>query len=170
MTRVAVIGNAGGGKSTLGRAICAAHGLPYTEIDRLLWQPGWVATPQADFERAHEKLLAEPRWLIDGYGPWEALLTRLDAADTIVFVDHPLPVHLWWATKRQIASILFGRKDGPDGCPMLPVSIRLYRMIWWLHNEMRPKLLTAIAKRRQTKRIIHIRSPKDLNAFARNPE
>ncbi len=169
MTRVAVIGNAGGGKSTVSRAICTLHGLPYTELDTLIWQPGWVATPAADFEGTHDNLLSTPRWLIDGVGPWEHLLKRIDAADTIVFVDHPLPVHLWWATKRQVASILFGRSDGPAGCPMLPVTIKLYRMIWWLHRHMRPKLLAALAARQQTKRVIHIRSPQELNAFARNP-
>jgi len=35
MTKVMVVGNAGGGKSTMCRAVCAAHGLPYLAIDRI---------------------------------------------------------------------------------------------------------------------------------------
>ncbi len=34
MTKVAVIGNAGGGKSTMARALAAAHDLPYIAIDK----------------------------------------------------------------------------------------------------------------------------------------
>lgn len=52
---------------------------------------------------------------------------------------------------------------------MFPVTIRVYRMMWWLHWEMRPKLIEAIEARRGTARIIHIRSPKQLAAFAANP-
>jgi hypothetical protein len=52
---------------------------------------------------------------------------------------------------------------------MFPVTVRLYRMMWWLHREMRPKLIAAIEARRGTARIIHIRSPKELAEFAANP-
>jgi adenylate kinase family enzyme len=34
--RIAIIGNAGGGKSTLARAMAARRGLPLTEVDKLL--------------------------------------------------------------------------------------------------------------------------------------
>jgi len=36
MDRIAVIGNAGGGKSTLARALATRHDLPYVEVDALL--------------------------------------------------------------------------------------------------------------------------------------
>ena len=120
MTRVTVVGNAGGGKSTMARQLSASLGLPYYEIDRIQWQPGWIATPQDEFDRQHDALLAQDKWIIDGLGPWDAMERRFEAADTIVFVDHPIWLHFWWATKRQIRSIFRGRSDGPEGCPMLP--------------------------------------------------
>jgi hypothetical protein len=52
---------------------------------------------------------------------------------------------------------------------MFPVTIRLFKMMWWLHREKRPKLIAAIEARRGKARIIHIRSPKQLAAFAANP-
>lgn len=166
MTRVMVIGNAGGGKSTLCRQLSALHGLPYHAVDRLQWRPGWVPTPEAEFRAAHEALIARKRWLIDGYGDWASVERRLQAADTIVFVDHPLWRHYWWAGKRQVKALFVGRPDGPEGCPMLPVTLRLFRMMWWLHREMRPRLLAAIEARRGAARIVHIRSPRELAAFA----
>ncbi len=40
MTRVAIIGNAGGGKSTMARKLAAARGLPYFAVDKFQWRPG----------------------------------------------------------------------------------------------------------------------------------
>ena len=165
MTRVAVIGNAAGGKSTLCRQLSAARQLPYFPVDRLQWLPGWKPVSAEGFAAAHADLLARPTWIIDGFGPWQEVRKRFDLADTIIFVDHPLWLHFWWATKRQIASIFWSRPDGPEGCPMLPVTFRLYRMIWRLHRDVRPKLLAEISARRDTKRVFHLRSPRELAEF-----
>ena len=167
MTRVAVIGNAGGGKSTLCRALSKARQLPCYAVDQMQWRPGWSPVPEEEFLRAHEALVAQPTWIIDGFGPWAAVEKRFDLADTIIFVDHPLWVHYWWATKRQIASIFWERPDGPEGCPMLPVTFRLFRMIWQIHRSLRPKLASAIESQRIHKRIFHLRSPHELAEFRR---
>ncbi len=169
MVRVMVIGNAAGGKSTMCRAICAAHDLPYHAIDQIQWQPGWVPVPGDTYLRAHDAILRQDRWLIDGFGSWDTVLTRLEACDTVIFVDHPIAVHFWWATKRQIKSLFAGRSDGPPGCPMWPVTIRLFRMMWGLHRETLPRLPRAIETHASSARLIHITSPARLNAFAQNP-
>lgn len=169
MTRVSVIGNAGGGKSRLCTTISKFHDLPNISIDHLQWRPGWVPTPKSQFNAAHQAAIAQRKWLIDGYGPWESVAERLEASDTIVFIDLPLWVHYWWATKRQIKSVLYGRPDGPQGCPMLPVTFRLYKMMWHAHFALRPHLLASLKRQANKTRIIHIRSPKELNDFAKNP-
>ena len=169
MTRVMVIGNAGGGKSTMCRALSAARSLPYHAIDKIQWKPGWVSASASEFTAAHEALLEQKRWLIDGYGPWESVLRRINIADTIIFIDHPIAIHYWWAAKRQIKVLFVGREDGPDGCPMLPVTLRLFKMMWRLHRNMRPKLLAAIEDRRDGTRFVHIRSPRQLAEFVADP-
>lgn len=151
------------------RALSSVHALPCYAVDKIQWKPNWVRTPEPDYTNAHEALLSQERWLIDGYGSWASVMRRIDAADTIIFVDHPIQVHFWWATKRQIKSIFVGRQDGPEGCRMFRVTIRLFRMMWRLHREMRPKLIAAIEARRGSARIIHIRSPKQLAEFAAHP-
>ena len=142
---------------------------PYFAIDKIQWRPNWVPTPEPEFTNAHEALLAQGRWLIDGYGSWRSVERRIAAADTIIFVDHPIWIHYWWASKRQVKALFSGRPDGPEGCPMFPVTIRLYKMMWALHRQWRPKLIAAIEARRETARVIHIRSPRQLEAFAANP-
>src|SRR5208283_2678079 len=125
------------------RALSSAHSLPHYAVDRIQWRPNWVRTPEPEFTQAHEALISKERWLIDGYGSWPSVERRISVADTIVFVDHPIWVHYWWATKRQIKSLFYGRPDGPEGCPMFPVTMRLFKMMWWLHREKRPKLIAA---------------------------
>lgn len=164
-----VIGNAGGGKSTMSDAICAALGLPYFAIDSIQWKPNWVRAPDSEYRMRHGSILSQERWLIDGYGPIDSVVDRLNACDTVVFVDLPIYVHFWWATKRQVKSLFVGRPDGPKGCPMWRVTFQLYKMIWWLHRDMRPKLVEAIYNRSEKIRIIHIKSPGELNSFIANP-
>lgn len=165
MTRVAVIGNAGGGKSTLCRELSCARQLPYFPVGKMQWRPGWKPVPPDEFAVAHSALLARQSWIIDGFAPWQEVERRLDLADTIVLVDHPLWHHYWWATKRQIASVFRSRPDGPEGCPMWWVTLQLYRMMWRVHRDLRPTLPSAIERRRQTKQIFHLRSPRELAKF-----
>ena len=58
--RITVIGNGGGGKSTLARALGERLDIPVHEVDAVQWRPGW--------ERAslvHLRSPAEMRWWLD---------------------------------------------------------------------------------------------------------
>jgi adenylate kinase family enzyme len=165
MQRIAVIGNAGGGKSALCRKLSQALDIPLFPIDRMQWKPGWVAAPYVEIQAQHDLVLAQEAWILDGWGPWDLIEQRFQAADTIIFVDHPLLVHYWWSIKRQLACIFTPRVDGPEGCPMLPVTWRLLKMIWRIHCTLRPKLAALIERQRADKQVIHIRSPRELHQF-----
>ena len=43
--RIAIIGNAGGGKTTLARKIGATLNIPIAHVDAIQYQPGWGRTP-----------------------------------------------------------------------------------------------------------------------------
>jgi len=165
MLKVAVIGNAGGGKSTLSRHLSAVRSLPYFSIDVMQWRPGWRYVPEGEFVQAHAALLERDTWIIDGFGPWPEIEKRLDLADTIIVVDLPLWRHCWWAGKRQVRSIFLGRADMPEGCSVLPLTLRLPRIIWHVHRVVRPKMLEAIQTHRPGKTVFHLRSPRDIDDF-----
>lgn len=164
MTRVAVIGIAGGGKSTMARKLAAAHHLPYFAVDKLQYRLGWQPTPKAEYDRLHAELVAQEAWVIDGFGSWESVERRFERADTIILVDHPLWVHFWWAAERQIACVTAERPDGPDGCPMLPMTQQVFKAIWDIHHELRPRLLDLISQQHD-KTIYQIHSPEELDRF-----
>src|SRR5262245_3150637 len=147
MRRIAIIGNAGGGKSTLARKLGAALAIPVHEIDLLQWKPGWVPASAEEIVQTHDRWLASPAWIIDGWGSWEAIAARFDLADTIIVVDFPLILHYWWAIKRQV-TCLFQPDPAwpPPGCHALPITRRLLEMIWQIHWTMRPQLLATVAR------------------------
>jgi adenylate kinase family enzyme len=167
MTRVAVIGNAGGGKSTLCRQLSKTLHIPLFPVDRMQWKPGWAPASYEEIKQQHDQILAHDRWIIDGWGPFDMIEERFAAADTIMFVDHPLSIHYWWAIKRQIACLFAPRPDGPEGCPMLPMTWPLLKMIWTIHATARPKLLKAVRRYRDDKRVFHLTSPRELRRFVR---
>jgi adenylate kinase family enzyme len=68
MKRAVIIGNSGGGKSTLARRLSSAWRSPHVEIDALLWQPGWQLTSADIYNTEHARLIAEENWIIDGLG------------------------------------------------------------------------------------------------------
>src|SRR5882672_8602148 len=118
MIRVAVIGNGGGGKSTMCRQLSRSLDIPNYSIDKIQFKPGWERTPEDEFREQHGQILAREKWIIDGWGPLEEIRRRFELADTVIFVDHSLLVHYWWAAKRQVQSIFRGYPDGPEGCKL----------------------------------------------------
>ena len=64
MTKVALLGNAGGGKSTLCKELCRAKDLPVYELDKMQWNPGWVPTPQEEFDARHDAILEKEKWIV----------------------------------------------------------------------------------------------------------
>ena len=166
MQRVAVIGNAGGGKSTLARTLGTTFGLPVHPVDQVQWQPGWQAVPEEEVTTKLDALAAGSQWIIDGWGPWPVIERRFRAADTIILVDHPVWVHFWWAAERQIACARGEeRPDGPNGCDMLGVTPRLFRMIWEIDQNLMPKLRRLIAVMESGRVVRRIISPESLDAF-----
>jgi adenylate kinase family enzyme len=102
MARVVIIGNACGGKSTLARKLAASRDLPLTEVDQLLWQPGWRLAPPELCERRHGEIIEQEAWVIEGLGSQDSIPKRMARATEIILIDLPLWVHFWLAAERQM--------------------------------------------------------------------
>jgi adenylate kinase family enzyme len=155
MQRIAVIGNAGGGKSTLARKIAARHGLPHIEIDALLWQPGWQPTPTEIYEAEHDRLIGTESWVIDGLGTLESIEARLQRATGIVFVDMPLWMHVWLAAERQIAWARGEVAHPPGAAREPPPNEALFRMMFEVDRDWLPALRRLIDAAEATGTPVH---------------
>jgi adenylate kinase family enzyme len=167
--RVVIIGNSGGGKSTLARRLAARRGLLHAEIDRLLWQPGWVPTPAQVYEAEHARLIAGTDWLIDGLGRQDSIAARLDRATEIILIDMPLWMHFWLAAERQIAWSALEPHQRPAGLAERPPTEALFRTIAEVDADWMPGIRTAADDAGRRGAVVHrIASVSQLDAFAAN--
>jgi adenylate kinase family enzyme len=165
MKKVAVFGNAGGGKSTLSKQLSEIAGLPLYALDKLQYQPGGIEVPHEDYLRSHQLILDQDRWIIDGFGSIDTLWEKLNAADTLVFVDLPLYVHSWWVTKRLLTSAIQPPEGYPENSPIVKSALRSYRVLWFCHQRLTPKYREFIDQTRSMKKVYHLRSPKQIQQF-----
>ena len=170
MKRVAVFGNAGGGKSMLARRLAELTGLPLYVVDMMQYRAGGAKVPQREFLQAHADLLRRDEWIIDGFGNLKIAWERFAAADTLIYVDLSLITHHLWVTKRLIKGLFADPPGWPENSPLWSSSLQSYRVLWLCHRHLTPKYRTpkyrqVIADRAASKRVHHLRSPAQLNAF-----
>lgn len=165
--RVAVIGNAGGGKTTLSRRLAEIHSLPLTHVDAIQFLPGMKIRPYRESIDILKKIQEQESWLIDGYGPLDILELRFQKAEQIVFIDLPLWRHYWWATKRQIKSLWLRREELPEGCEefSLAHTLKLYKTLWRVHQQMRPELIKILVRESNKNKTIYIRTLREWKAL-----
>jgi len=90
MSRVVVIGNAAGGKSTLARQMSIARSLPLVEIDKFLWKEGWCLAPPEEYDAKHAAVIARDEWIIEGLGGQASIPARIARATEVLLIDLPL--------------------------------------------------------------------------------
>jgi adenylate kinase family enzyme len=148
MRRVVILGPGCSGKSTLALRLGEITGLPVVELDKVFWQPGLVATPREQWVEIQRVLIRDHGWILDGdLGPYDAVEVRLQAADTIVFLDFSVVRCAWRAVRRS--------------------GERADFWFWLLRyrQQSRPFLIDAIARHAPRAVLRVLRNPKALKRF-----
>jgi len=164
MSRVVVLGIAGGGKSTLCRRISLALNLPLYQMDKIGWKPGWKLAGNAEVDREHEKIIAGEKWVIDGYGSWASIEKRCDLADTLILIDQPAWRHYFWAYKRNVKMLFRDNPDLPAGCSKWPLWKMMVGVVRQTRKDALPRLRKLLEDRPQKDRYV-LRSPGQIEAF-----
>jgi len=163
MRRVLVIGPGGAGKTTFARALAERTGLPLIHLDTLYWSAGWTPTPNEEWDRTIEQLVARNSWIIDGnYG--RTLPTRLAACDTVIFLDTPRLLSLWRVLQRSVRYRGRSRPDLPAGCP----EVLTWEFVWWIwtyKKRRRPDILRQMAALPARTRAIVLHSSREVRDF-----
>lgn len=167
MKRISIIGNGGAGKSTLALALGRRSGIPVHHLDQVIWKPNWRAIPERQFRHAHDNLVAEESWIIEGVGYDSTIADRFDRSDAIVYLDFPIAVHFYWAIKRSLKSLFVKPAGWAEGCQPLTKLVPILRIIWDIHRNTRPYLLSLLARQGREVSVHHLRSPSELKRFYR---
>ena len=125
MTRVAVIGCGGSGKSTFAHRLGWKIGLPVVHLDRHYWQEGWIEPSPTEWATKHRELCKAPKWIMDGnYGG--TMEERFSFVDTVIFLD----MSTWTCASSALSRALaFRGKTRPGMTPNCPE-----RMTWEFFN------------------------------------
>jgi len=167
MQRVLVIGSGGSGKSTLSKRLGAVLGLPVIHLDTLYWSPGWIEPDKAEWAQTVRSVIDQEAWVLDGNYSG-TLPQRIEACDTVVFLDVSRLICLWRVLKRLARYHGRARPDLPAGCPeRLDVAFLLW--IWNYPNRSRRKVLALLERYRTTKNVVHLRTRNEVERFARAP-
>jgi adenylate kinase family enzyme len=148
MNRIAIVGCSGGGKSTLARTVGAALGLPVVHLDALFWKPGWVESDPEPF-RAAVTSVAD---------------LSLGRADTIVWIDQPMPLCLSRAIWRGLTGLGRTRADLAPGCPE-KIDFAFYRYIVTWSGAPRTRLQGALDRFAPHAPLVRLRSDRAIAAW-----
>ena len=165
MRKVAVFGNAGGGKSTLAKQLAEQKGLPLYPLDLMKYWTGGEEVPHEDYLKAHSELLKQDEWLIDGFGCVPSAWQRFAVADTLIFIDLPFLTHVWWVTKRLFKGLFVNPEGWPENSPILRGTLNSYRVLWLCHSKLTPRYRQLVSESVENKTVYHLRSPKEIRAF-----
>ena len=165
MNKVMLFGNAGGRKSTLGLLLAEQFQLPLYSIDQLQWRDGGEPVSPKEYLEKHKQILTEPRWVLDGFGDMETFQTRLQMADTIIFIDLPINVHYLWVFKRMLQSIRQEPVGWPSNSPVIRSGFKHLGFMWRVHRDYTPKFRQMLLKYKDQATVVHLTSVQALNEY-----
>ena len=142
MKRVIVIGCPGSGKSTFAKRLHAATGLPLYHLDMLYWNGDGTTVEKSLFLDRLSRILEQDEWIIDGNYA-STMEWRMQACDTVVFLDYPPQVCLEGVRQRR-------------GKPRSDIP--------WVEREEDPEFIRFIESYPETNR------PQVLALLAQNPD
>jgi adenylate kinase family enzyme len=103
--RIVVLGASGNGKTTVARTLAARLGVQHVELDALHHGPNWSEPSAEEFRQRVSDALAGNGWVADGDYSSKLGDLVLERADTVVWLDQPLPLILWRLWRRTVGRI-----------------------------------------------------------------
>ena len=100
MQKVIVIGCPGSGKSTFSKALHQKTTLPLVHLDNLFWNANKTTVEKSVFLEKLSHVLAQEQWIIDGNYA-STMERRLQACDTVFFLDYPMEICLHGIAERK---------------------------------------------------------------------
>jgi adenylate kinase family enzyme len=163
MQRVLVIGAGGAGKSTFAARLGQRTGLPVIHLDREYWQRGWIEPSREAWKATIGRLVAGERWILDGnFGG--SMDLRLQACDTVVFLDMPRLTCIWRVLMRRLRHRGRARPDMTPGCNE-KLSLDFLWWIWTYPAKRRPAVLARLQDLRADQEAVVLRSDADIEHF-----
>jgi len=167
MNKVAVFGKPGSGKSTLSRKLSAETGIKLCALDLIEYKKNGERVLPEEYSKKHADLIDADNWIIEGLGTLTSFWLRIDAADTLIYVDLPYYVSYWWVTKRLLKGYFVKPEGWPEGSSVLKGTLAGWKYLRLSPKFWTPELFEEIQRRGKGKAIYRITSVKEINDFTK---
>lgn len=165
MNKVIVFGKPGGGKSTLSKKLSAATGIKLYALDLIEYKQNGERVSPEEYSQKHTDLINSENWIIEGLGTLKSFWQRIEAADTLVYIDLPYYVSYWWVTKRLLKSLFVHPEGWPEGSSVLKGTLASYKYLRLSSKFWTPELFKKIQSYSTNKKVYRITSVKEMNNF-----
>jgi len=168
MKKILVIGSSGAGKSTFAKRLHEATGIELIHLDQLHWKPNWVEPSKDEWRGIVTNVIKRESWIMDGNfsGTMEI---RIEAGDTVIFLDLPRTVCIWRILKRVAKYRKTNRPDMAEGCNE-KLDFAFLKWVWDYPNRTKPKIESLLKKFQNEKTIFRLKSENDVENFFINLE
>lgn len=161
MEKIIVIGPSGAGKSEFSRKLNKLLNIPVYHLDNLFWNKDKTHIERDELILKIKEIITKDSWIIDGdYAKTYEL--RMDACDTIIFLNYPLDVCLSGVESR-ISKV---RLDIPWVEEEFDPEFKQWIKDWYI-NKL-PILLRLLDKYKNNKEVIIFNSRIEAENFLNN--
>ena len=165
MKKIAVFGKPGSGKSTLSKELASVTGIQLYQLDSILYKKNGNRIAPKAYDREHEEIISSDSWIIDGFDQIEPFNKRLEAADTLIYIDLPYFVSYYLVTKRFIKGLVVKPEGWPDGCSVFKGTLQSYKILKLCPKFWNAGFLQKLQETSTEKTIYVITSISELNKF-----
>lgn len=162
--KIAIIGNAGSGKSELGLKLHRILGIPLYHLDQYFWKPHWQEPDPAEFEHIHHQLCDQKAWIIEGVAT-KLFEYRVKKADIVIFLDIPIYLCFYRVLKRMLLNFGNVIPSSAKECPQRIPSLKFLKFIWNFNSERKPIIEALLHKYKDTKQIFVIKNNTEIEAL-----
>ncbi len=156
--KIAIIGNAGSGKSTLGLILHKILGIPLYHLDQYQWQPGWQKTDLEEFKQLHDQLCDKSEWIIEGCAT-RFFEYRINKADIVIFLDMPRYLCLYRVFKRAFTHFGHVFFSSAKGCrESFPSFDFLNYIVWRFPRKKKPEILELMNTYKDQKQLFIVKN------------
>ncbi|QUG42489.1 DNA topology modulation protein [Psychrobacillus sp. INOP01] len=163
MKKIALIGSGGSGKSTLARRLGKKLNIEVYHLDALFWKPNWTPTSKEEQIEVQNELVKKEEWIIDGnYNG--TMDIRLNAVDTIIFVDINRVICIYRVFKRMVQYRGKSRPDMAEGVNER-FDFDFLKWVWEYPKTKKPVVLKKLERLPNDKKVIILNSPREVQLF-----
>ncbi|MHC4952129.1 MAG: AAA family ATPase [Planctomycetota bacterium] len=172
MERIVIVGCCGGGKTTLAYQLSRKLSIEVYDLDDYFWHAGWVVTPDEQWKEIQHELVKKDSWIISGTYS-STLDIRIDAADTVIFLDLPLWRCFWRVIKRKAKNYCRLERSLPkriqdeqkNDIKTIKNDLEFLWYVLMFKKNYNRSIREILERAKSDKRVIELNSPKEVAEF-----